>query len=126
MTTLSQFPKPQADQYEGKRKLFLVPIFTLSPDTPDDGQQLLERYWSEVRDHVGNLERSLNAAAHVYHEMVSEEGDEGMKLIEFLNIKGYPFIQAMCQSAARLEATEDLAGAHLLSVDRTTLQLAPS
>ena len=112
MTTLSQFPKPEADQYAGKRKLFLVPIFTLSPDTPDDGQQLLERYWSEVRDHVSNLERSLTAAAHVYHEMVSEEGDEGMRLIEFLNIKGYPFIQAMCQSAARLEATEDLALVH--------------
>ena len=106
-TPLSQFPKPEADQYQGQRKLFLVPLFTLSPATPEDGQQLLERYWSEVRDHIGNLERSLNAATHVYHEMVSSEGDEGMKVIELLNGKGYPFIRAMCQSTARLEATED-------------------
>ena len=111
-TPLSQFPKPEAGQYQGQRKLFLVPIFTLSPAAPDEGQQLLERYWSEVRDHIGNLERSLNAASHVYHEMVFSEGDEGMKLIELLNGKGYAFIQAMCQSTAQLEATEDQALMH--------------
>ena len=106
-TPLSQFPKPEAEQYQGRRKLFLVPNFAFPPGVPEEGQQLLERYWSEVRDHVHNLERSLGSVAHVYHETVYEEGDEGLSLVEHLNPKGFSFIQAICRSTARLEATED-------------------
>ena len=108
-TTLSQFPKPEADQYQGKRKLFLVPTFAFAPGVPEEGETLLERYWSEVRDHINSLERSLGTVSHVYHETLFSEGDEGMKLLEGLNPKGYSFMQAMCQSTARLEATEDRA-----------------
>ena len=108
-TPLSQFPKPEADQYKGKRKLFLVPNFSFGPGAPEEAQQLLDRYWSEVRDHIHNLERSLGTVAHVYHETLFTDGEEGMKLLETLNPKGCSFIQAMCSSTARLEATEDRA-----------------
>ena len=107
MTTLSQFPKPEAAQYAGRRKLFLVPLFALPPGVPEDGAQLLERYWSEVRDHVNNLERSLGAVSHVFHETVFSEGDEGLKMVEALNPGASAFVQAMCRSTASLEATED-------------------
>ena len=106
---ISQFPKPEAEQYKGKRKLFLVPNFSFPRDAPDELNQLLDRYWSEVREHIDNLERSLSTVTHVYHETVFSEGDEGMKMLESLNPKGYSFIQAMCSSTARLEATEDRA-----------------
>ena len=108
-TPLSQFPKPGADQFKGKRKLFLIPIYALYPGVPEEGQQLLDRYWSEVRDHIHNLERSLSAVVHVYHETLFADGEEGMQLIESLNPKGYSFIQAMCSSTATLEVTEDKA-----------------
>ena len=107
MSTLSQFPKPEAGQYAGRRKLFLVPLFALPPGVPEDGAKLLERYWSEVRDHVGNLERSLGAVSHVFHETVFSEGDEGLKMVEALNPGASAFVQAMCRSTASLEATED-------------------
>ena len=108
-TSLSQFPKPEADQYKGKRKLFLVPNFAFSPDAPEEGRRLLDRYWSEVRDHVHNLERSLGPVTHVFHEMVFVPGDEGMKMLESLNPQGCSFIRALCSSTAKLEATEDQA-----------------
>ena len=108
-TPLSQFPKPDPEQYKGQRKLFLVPTFAFPPDVPEEGQTLLERYWSEVRDHVNSLERSLGTVSHVYHESLFADGDEGMMLLERLNPKGCSFIQAMCQSTAKLEATEDRA-----------------
>ena len=108
-TPLSQFAKPEAEQYQGRRKLYLVPNFAFGPDAPEEAQDLLERYWSEVRDHINNLERSLESVAHIYHETLFSEGEEGMKLLEGLNPKGYSFIQAMCSSTARLEATEDRA-----------------
>ncbi|MCH8186508.1 MAG: hypothetical protein IH862_10450 [Chloroflexi bacterium] len=107
MTTLSQFPRPEAGQYAGRRKLFLVPLFALPPGVPEDGTKLLERYWSEVRDHVTNLERSLGAVSHVFHETVFSEGDEGLKMVEALNPGVSAFVQAMCRSTASLEATED-------------------
>ena len=107
MTTLSQFPKPVADQYRGKRKLFLVPTFAFPPTVPEEGQGLLESYWSDVREHINSLERSLGTVAHVYHESLFSDGDEGMKLLEGMTPKAHSFIQAMCQSTARLEMTED-------------------
>ena len=102
-------PKPEAGQYQEKRKLFLVPAFVLPPHAPEDGRALLDRYWSEVRDHLDNLERSLGAVVHVYHANVFSDGEDGMRLVELLNPQGYSLIQVMCQSTARLEAIEDRA-----------------
>ena len=106
---ITQMPKPDAGQYKDARKLFLVPTFLISRDAPEDGQQILERYWSEVRDHVRNLERSLGKVVHVYHEALFSGGEEGTRLLEEMNPKGASFIQAMCLSDAQLEATEDRA-----------------
>ena len=107
MTTLSQFPKPDAGQYSGRRKLFLVPTFAMYPGVEDEERGLLDRYWSEVRDHVHNLERSLGPVVRVYHESLFADGDDGMRLLEQLNPFGYSFISAMCQSTAELIVTED-------------------
>ena len=108
-TPLTQMPKPAAGQYSGQRKLFLVPIFLFPPDLPDDASQLLERYWSEVRDHVQNLERTLGGVRHVFHETIYTGGEEGMKMVEVMNPLGCSFIQALCSAGASLEATEDQA-----------------
>ena len=108
-TPLSRLDKPQAGQFKGQRKLFLAPIFLFPADLPDDAAQLLERYWSEVRDHVQNLERSLGVATHVFHEANYFEGDEGMSIVEAMNPFGSSFIQAMRSANATLEATEDRA-----------------
>ena len=108
-TPLSRMPKPEAEQYSARRKLFLVPIFLFPPDLPDDASQLLERYWSEVRDHIQNLERSLGGVTHVFHETIYSDGEEGLRMVEALNPFGCSFIQALCSGGASLEATEDRA-----------------
>lgn len=104
---LSQFEKPSAEGYAGTRKIFLVPNYVFPPAVPEEGAKHLERYWSEVRDAIGNLERSLGAVSHVYHEMLYAEGDEASSMLESLNPQGSTFIQAMCSGSARLEVTED-------------------
>ena len=108
-TPLTQMPKPEAGQYAARRKLFLVPIFLFPPDLPDDAAQLLERYWSEVRDHIQNLERSLGGVKYVFHETIYADGDEGMAMVEAMNPYGCSFIQALCGAGASLRATEDRA-----------------
>ena len=106
-TPLSQMPKPEAEPYRESRKLFLVPAIVFPPEVSVEAQRLQESYWNEVRDHIGNLERSLGQVARIYHETVFADGDEGMDLVQSLNPMGGPFIQAMCRSSAKLEATED-------------------
>lgn len=108
-TPITQFPKPESAQYTGKRKIFLVPNFLFPPDLPEDAETLLERYWSEVRDHIQNLERSLGSVTHVFHEAIYEGDEDGMKMVESMNPFGCSFIQAMCSSGAALTATEDKA-----------------
>ena len=104
-----EVPKPDAGQYSEDRKLFLVPNFMIPPNAPKEGQDLLEGYWSEVRSHIENLERSLGKVAHVYHEIVYTDGDEGMGMLQEVNPRGSAFIQVLCQSDAKLEAAEDKA-----------------
>ena len=106
---ITQLPKPDAGQYSEDRKLFLVPNFMIPPNAPKEGQDLLEGYWSEVRSHIENLERSLGKVTHVYHEIVYSDGDEGLSMLQEVNPKGSAFIQVLCQSDAKLEAAEDKA-----------------
>ena len=107
MANLGQMPRPEADRFMGKRKLFLVPNYVFPPGMPEAAEKLAERYWSEVRDHVQNLERSLGPVRHVFHEMLYEQGDEGMKLIEAMNPLGCNFVRTLCSSSATLQVTED-------------------
>ena len=106
-TPLSQIPRPQASRFDDKKKLFLVPNYVFPPDVPEDGQELLSRYWSEVRDSIASLERSLGTVSHVYHERIYLDGDQGLAQIEMMNPSAGPFIRAMCQSTAQLHALED-------------------
>ncbi len=108
-TPLTQMPKPEAAQFSAKRKLFLVPIFLFPPDLPEEASRLLERYWSEVRDHIQNLERTLGGVKYVFHETIYADGEEGMRMVDAINPFGGTFIRAMCSAGASLESTEDRA-----------------
>ncbi len=108
-TPITQMPKPDAGQYSGERKLFLVPSFMMPPTLPEEGLALLDGYWSEVRDHVGSLSRSLGKVSCVYHELVSEGGDAGIEMLEQVNPRGSSFIKSLCQAGAALEGLEDRA-----------------
>ena len=106
-TPLSQMPKPSVEQFEGRKKLFLVPNHVLPPNAPEEGLELLSKYWSEVRDSIANLERSLGPVSKIYHELIYTGDDDGLQQIEMMNPNGGPFIRAMCQSTAALHPLED-------------------
>ena len=106
-TPLSQMPKPSVEQFEGRKKLFLVPNHVLPPNAPEEGLELLSKYWSEVRDSIANLERSLGPVSKIYHELIYTGDDDGLQQIEMMNPNGGPFIRAMCQSTAALHPLEE-------------------
>jgi hypothetical protein len=104
---LSQIPRPRASSYEGKKNLFLVPNYIAAPGLPQEAQELIEKYWSEVRDSIGNLERALGTVSKVYHEMIGAEDDEGLQHLEVLNPTACTLVRAMCQSTAAMRSLED-------------------
>ena len=104
---LSRMPKPSAEQYKDVRKLLLAPLFVFPISDSDEVEPLLEKYWSEIRDQVQNLERSLGSVTEVFHENVFLTGDDGLNMVERINPKGHSFVQTLIRSTANLVAFED-------------------
>ena len=101
-------PRPRAERFVGKKNLFMVPNFVAVPGTPEEGRDLITRYWSQVRDSISNLERSLGTVSKVYHEMVCDGGEQGIEQIELMNPEGCTLIRAICQSTGALRSLEDV------------------
>ncbi len=106
-TPLGEIQKPEAEQYRRGRKLYLVPLFAAPLDSPADLKQKLERYWVGAGEHIARLEAALGPVSRVYHETVFVAGDEGVKLVEQMNLFGFPLVRHHCQVGAQLEPTED-------------------
>ena len=107
MATLGEIQKPEAERFKRGRKVYLVPLFVAPPEPPEDLQQMLERYWSGAQEHIGRLESALGPINRIYHETVFLSGEEGAKLVEELNPRGFPLVRTRWQAGAELEATED-------------------
>ena len=105
---LGKIDKPEADQYQEGRKIFLVPLFLSPPEAPDDLKALLEEYWEGAGEHVARLEASLGPVSHIFHETVFLEGEEGAAMLEQINPLAYRALRARYYSGAVLEATEDM------------------
>ena len=108
-TPVGKISKPEAEAYRKGRKLYLVPLFLVSPEPPDDLREKLEQYWNGAEEHIARLEAALGPVNRIYHETVYLPGEEGAKLIEGLNPGGYRLISRRCQGGAILEPTEDWA-----------------
>ena len=87
--------------------VFLAPNYAPPLGAGDDGEAVFARYWSEVRDAMASLERSLGAVGKVYHEFVFADGEDGLAQVEAMNPSAYPLIRAMCRSTAEMRALED-------------------
>jgi hypothetical protein len=104
---LGRIERPAAAQYQGKRKLLLVPLLYSPPTETEEGQAVLDRYWEQVRSQIASLELRLGQLRHIYHESLAQGGPDGLKQLEIADQRSYQFVQARCQSGATLEATED-------------------
>lgn len=107
MTTIGQMHKPEAEKFREDRKLLLVPLIISIPGLPDEGQHIIARYWSEVRDHIENMERRLGTIKHVYHEAIYASDDGGLRILEDMNPAISTFVRTLCRSGATMESTED-------------------
>jgi hypothetical protein len=97
--------KPQPKHFG--RKLYLVPFVFPLQDGPPGYAEKLGAYWTEVGNHVRNLEARFGKISKVYHESVPLSGEEGLKLVEQLNEKAHRMLKRKCQQGAAFVALED-------------------
>ena len=105
---LGRISKPSSAQYEGRRKLLLVPLVYGPPADAPDGVTALQKYWDEMQLQVRALESALGGMHHVYHESLLEGGEEGLKQLEQVDQRSHAFVRRKCEAGALLEATEDV------------------
>ena len=59
-----------------------------------------------MQTQVASLESALGSLNHIYHESLTEGGDDGLKQLEVRDQRSHGFIQSKCGEGATLEATE--------------------
>jgi len=104
---LGKIEKPEAEQFVGKRKLFLLPLLFSAQDAPAEYVEKFKRYWAQACQHVANLEAKIGKVNHVYHESIYEAGEAALKVLEKFSPPSYQLVRDKCQNGAIFEATED-------------------
>jgi hypothetical protein len=104
---LGRVEKPEAGQYQGKRKLYLVPLVYTYEGAPTEYTEKYELYWKQVQEHIRNLESKMGTVDLVYHESVTIAGDKGLEIMEKLSPLSCKITRERCQSDAKLEVIED-------------------
>jgi hypothetical protein len=104
---LGKIEKPEASSFKQKRKLLLIPLIYSYKDAPSEYNEIYELYWTQVAEHIVNLEAKTGTVSRVYHESISLGGDDGLKIMEKLNPKSCQISRQKCQDGAKLELIED-------------------
>ncbi|MHB1159872.1 MAG: hypothetical protein ACYC66_04065 [Chloroflexota bacterium] len=104
---LGRIEKPEAAQFTGQRKIYLVPLVFAPSKPAADFADLCERYWTGVREHLLKLENSIGSVNRVYHESVGHGGEEGLAEAEHLNPKSAAVARSKVEAGASFEALED-------------------
>ncbi len=104
---LGKIEKPAVGDFKKGRKLYFVPLIYGGEDMAKDYLEKFSRYWDQVEKQVEELTSKLGPVKRIYHEMVSESGDEGGKVVKELNKYSHKIVQNCLKKKARMEAVED-------------------
>src|SRR4030042_4368813 len=94
---LGKIIKPDAELYKAGRKIYMVPLVYGAENSPQEFLEKVNLYWKQVGEHVKNLEEKIGKVKHIFHEHVSATGEDGIKIIESLNIRTTVLVKEKCQ-----------------------------
>ena len=123
---LTRITRPAAANYQGKRKLLLVPLIQLPvpPDAiPPDGAEIIARYWEQVDVQVRAVQNALGSITRVYHENVPGAGADGLGYLEASGQGSHPLVKSLTDAGATLETAESMdIMAEILDLQRCLMQ----
>ena len=105
---LGRIQRPTASQYDGRRKLLLVPLIYGPQANDPAGAEVLKNYWDQMQTQVNALENALGGLQHIYHESLTIGGSEGLEQLGAADQRSHAFISEKTKSGTVLEPTEDM------------------
>ena len=108
---LSRITRPAAGNYQGKRKLLLVPIIhvPVPPDAvPPEGAEIMARYWEQIDVQVRAVQNAIGTITHVYHENTPEGGEDGLGYLEASGQASHALVKSLAAAHATLEPAESM------------------
>ena len=104
---IGKISKPQADNVQLKRKLYLVQnIQNYFPGNKDFENLLLE-YWNSISDQLDNLEKTAGTINYIYIEGMYQEYDVASKLLNENNKWCLNTIDSRIKSGSKYKKIED-------------------
>mgnify|MGYP001045277761 CR=1 FL=1 len=104
---VGRIEKPPAERFKQSKKLYLIPLIYSNEGAPDEYKEKYGRYWQQASEQLVNLEAKIGKVRRVYHELISQYGEDGLKLVEGLNPDSYKIAKSKCDNGAILEAVEE-------------------
>ncbi len=104
---LGRIERLPVDSYKSGRKLLFVPLVFAPRETQGDLEEIVNRYWEQVRAQITNLEQKLGSVAKVFHELVPVGSGDGIKSIEEMNKGSYEVAKVWVDKGAELQPIED-------------------
>ena len=104
---LGKIEKPPVEDFKAGRKLFFIPLIFPNPEFPEEFQEKYNRYWEQASSQVENLEAKLGPATHIYHELVSDKGEEAALTLSTLKAGSLRIVRSRMEKGAAFESTEN-------------------
>jgi type II secretory ATPase GspE/PulE/Tfp pilus assembly ATPase PilB-like protein len=104
---IGKMDKPEATSFKHSRKLFLVPLIYSSKEAPAEYIEKYELYWKQVGEHIENLEAKLGKVNRVYHESITSNDENSLKIMEKLNAKSCQIVKKNTENGAKIEIIEE-------------------
>jgi hypothetical protein len=104
---LGKIEKPSVESFKGGRKLFFIPLIFSGKGLPAEFLEKYNRYWEQVDSQLSNLEAKLGPAQYIFHELVPDSGEEGLKALEELNVGSVNLIRRRIGENTTFVAIED-------------------
>ncbi len=104
---LGKIEKPEAAGMKQGKKLFFVPLVFIPIEADTGFEELFKRYWKQVEAHLTMLEEKLARATRIYHELVAQAREDGLKDIEKMSLGSYSAIKKRVNDSAELVSIED-------------------
>ncbi len=112
MPELGKVKKPSVEKFKDKKRLYLIPLISSMTgldvkEKQEEYEKKFENYWKQAKEQVENLELKMGQVKNIYHEFVSKEGEEGLKVIENLNQSSFKIVKEMLDRGVKLFAVEN-------------------
>ena len=104
---IGRIEKPSAERFKQGKKLYLVPLIYSNKDAPPEYRERIGHYWQQVVEQLINLEAKVGKISRVYHETISQSGEDGMRVVEKVNPDSYQIVKGKCDNGAVFEAIEE-------------------